>query len=68
MVLEYLLRDQQVRLVLVILQLEEQNLVVLAKLDLVVVDTLAKLVGRGSIPQLVQMLEAADSDCEYLPG
>lgn len=45
MVLEYLLRDQQVRLVLVILQLEEQNLVVLAELDLVVVNALAELVG-----------------------
>lgn len=44
-VLEYLLRDQQVRLVLVILQLEEQNLVVLAELDLVVVNALAELVG-----------------------
>ena len=53
---EDLLRNQQMRFILIILQLQEQNLMVLSKLDLVVIDAFAEFLGRSSIPELIEML------------
>lgn len=40
---------------------------VLSKLDLVVVDAFAELLCRCTIPELIQMLQAAHGDGEDLP-
>lgn len=63
-----LLGDEQVRLRVVRLELEQQDLVVFAELQLVAVDALAKVVGRSAAPQFIKVLQALDCDGEDLPG
>jgi hypothetical protein len=57
-----------VRLRVVGLQLEEEDLVVFAQLQLVAIDALAEVVSGGAAAQLVEMVQALDGDGEDLAG
>lgn len=71
MVFEDLLRDQQMRVftLLVIFQLQQQNFVISAQLDFIVINTFTQILGIfGPIFQIIQVLEAIDGDRENLSG